>query len=98
MIGYPKTPPRTRIKSWDACMFSSNCDAESPRAYHKTKIRRSCMNIIHSIKPVFAVGILSALLAVPAAAQYKEIAVTNGGSISGVVKAKGKAPADEMKE
>lgn len=35
--------------------------------------------------------------AVMAMAQYKEVAVANGGSISGVVKAKGKAPADEMK-
>ncbi len=36
--------------------------------------------------------------AVMAMAQYKEIAVANGGSISGIVKVKGKAPADEMKE
>ncbi|MEO6096059.1 MAG: hypothetical protein ABIW76_10330 [Fibrobacteria bacterium] len=35
--------------------------------------------------------------AVAASAQYKEIAVANGGSISGAIKIKGKAPADEMK-
>ncbi len=40
---------------------------------------------------------MGALLAMPAAAQYKEIAVANGGSISGSIKSKGKLPADEMK-
>lgn len=30
-------------------------------------------------------------------AQYQESAVSNGGSISGIIKAKGKPPADEMK-
>lgn len=35
--------------------------------------------------------------AVFALAQYKEAAVTNGGSISGIVKSKGKLPSDEMK-
>lgn len=36
-------------------------------------------------------------LAPETSAQYTEGAVANGGSISGVIKAKGKAPADEMK-
>jgi hypothetical protein len=36
-------------------------------------------------------------LAPHGAAEYKEIAVANGGSISGIIKAKGKPPADEMK-
>ena len=35
--------------------------------------------------------------ALVAMAQYKEITVSNGGSISGIVKSKGKLPADEMK-
>jgi hypothetical protein len=36
-------------------------------------------------------------LSAPHAGAYKEIAVSNGGSISGVVKAKGKPPADEIR-
>src|SRR6185369_13480429 len=54
------------------------------------------MNAYRKTSSLLVAGALTALLALPAAAQYKEIAVANGGSISGIIKAK--PHADETKE
>ncbi len=50
------------------------------------------------LSQALAVSLLIAFSSSAALAQYAAVAVSNGGSISGVVKVKGDIPADEIKE